>query len=106
MTDPVHRLHLSLSFNELLTRLGLDPRQVHITRTWCEEGGVDYLHLLIEPGHVGPAWVEETGRYYEQIGDGPQKLTSPQPMEPDYCENRACCLERDHEGDCDERAAL
>jgi hypothetical protein len=24
----------------------------------------------------------------------------------DYCENRACCAERGHEGDCDETAAL
>lgn len=69
----VERRHYSVSFNELLEKLGFDPSEVHITRVWAEES-VDYLHFHVEPGAFDGSYVDERHRVYAQIGDGPKVL--------------------------------
>lgn len=57
-------MHIAVSFNELLSRLGFDPEAAHITRTWDETGGMDYLHIFIERGACDGGWVAESTRVY------------------------------------------
>lgn len=55
---PVPRARYSISFNELLSRLGIDG---HITRLWTDPN-MDYLEFHVEPGSYDGHWPEDGSR--------------------------------------------